>query len=127
MRSIWALTLGLLVGLATAPAQEERGPGQSSQEGFGRGAGRGRFPGPGVGFTTLDLNGDGVLDAQEIEAAPASLSKLDKNADGQITSDEIRMAMPEGRTWRAGRRAWRLRGQGAQRHRGRNCQELDGL
>jgi Ca2+-binding EF-hand superfamily protein len=50
-----------------------------------------------VGFTALDLNGDGVLDAKEIDAAPASLAKLDKNQDGRITSDEARPAMPEGR------------------------------
>jgi Ca2+-binding EF-hand superfamily protein len=50
-----------------------------------------------VGFTALDLNGDGVLDAKEIDAASASLAKLDKNRDGQITSDEARPAMSEGR------------------------------
>ena len=33
----------------------------------------------------------------EIHAAPGSLAKLDKDADGQITSDEIRMSMPQGR------------------------------
>jgi Ca2+-binding EF-hand superfamily protein len=45
----------------------------------------------------LDSNGDGVLDAQEIASAPASLAKLDKNSDGQISSDEARPSMPEGR------------------------------
>lgn len=52
---------------------------------------------PSLGFTALDVNGDGILDAEEIDAAPAWLAKLDKNSDGQITSDEVRMAMPEGR------------------------------
>jgi Ca2+-binding EF-hand superfamily protein len=63
----------------------------------GRGPGRGRFFGPNVGFTALDTNGDGVLDAREIEAAPASLAKLDKNSDGRIDSGEVRAAMPQGR------------------------------
>jgi len=82
MRSIWIVIVGLSAGLSVAPAQDGRGPG------------RGR---PSVGFTALDANGDGVLDAQEIAAAPASLAKLDKNSDGRITSDEARPAMPEGR------------------------------
>jgi len=76
--------VGLLAGSAVALAQGGRG----------RGPGRGQ---PSVGFTALDANGDGVLDAGEIAAAPAVLAKLDKNSDGRITSDEARPAMPEGR------------------------------
>ena len=94
MRFTWTIVVGLLAGLGAAAAQDGRGAGQSGREGFGRGPGRGR---PGVGFTTLDSNGDGVLDAQEIAAAAASLARLDKNSDGQIDSDEARPAMPEGR------------------------------
>lgn len=84
MRIAWTIAFGLIAGLA-AQAQDGRGPG------------RGRFPGPNVGFTALDINGDGILDATEIEAAPKSLAKLDKNSDGQITSDEVRLTMPPGR------------------------------
>ena len=87
MRLFCTLTFGLLLGLAPA----------SAQDGFGRGPGRGRFPGPNIGFAALDANGDGVLDAREIAAAPTALARLDKNSDGRITSDEVRMAMPEGR------------------------------
>jgi len=88
------MTLGLMLGLA-AQAQDDRGPDRAGQQpGFERGPGRGRFPMPAIGFATLDTNGDGVLDAAEIEAAPKSLAKLDKNADGRVTADEVRMAMP---------------------------------
>ncbi len=88
MRLISTIALAFAAALA---AQAQDGPG------FGRGPGRGRFPGPNIGFTTLDVNGDGTLDAGEIDAAAKSLAKLDKDADGRITSDEVRMAMPQGR------------------------------
>ena len=81
MRFAWNIAFGLIVGV-TSGAQDGRGPG------------RGRFPAPNAGFSALDTNGDGTLDATEIEAAPKSLAKLDRNSDGQITSDEVRMAMP---------------------------------
>ena len=84
MRFTWIAVIGLLAGSAVALAQDGRG----------RGGGRGR---PSVGFTALDANGDGVLDADEIATAPAALAKLDKNSDGRIASDEARPAMPEGR------------------------------
>ena len=38
----------------------------------------------------LDTNRDGMLSAEEIANAPASLKKLDKNGDGKLTSDELR-------------------------------------
>ena len=83
MRTTSILLIGIAAAL-TMQAQEGRGPG------------RGR-PALNAGFAALDLNGDGVIDASEIAAAPSSLAKLDKDSDGQITSDEIRMAMPQGR------------------------------
>lgn len=42
----------------------------------------------------LDVNHDDVIDAQEIANAPAALKKLDKNGDGQLTSDEYAPAPP---------------------------------
>lgn len=81
MRIAWTIAVGFIAGFSIQ-AQDGRGPG------------RGR---PNAGFTILDVNGDGTLDAAEIEAAPKSLAKLDKNSDGQITSDEVRMSMPQGR------------------------------
>lgn len=37
-----------------------------------------------------------VLSADEIQAASTSLAKLDKNRDGKITLDELRMPPPNG-------------------------------
>ena len=44
----------------------------------------------------LDLNHDGILDANEIAKASESLKKLDKNGDGQLTQDELRPMRPGG-------------------------------
>ena len=41
-------------------------------------------------FKTLDADGDGTLSSKEIDNALAALMKLDKNKDGQLTSDELR-------------------------------------
>ncbi|MGI4852430.1 MAG: EF-hand domain-containing protein [Janthinobacterium lividum] len=43
----------------------------------------------------LDTDADGQLSAVEIEAASASLAKLDRNHDGQITSDEYSPKMQD--------------------------------
>lgn len=37
----------------------------------------------------LDLDHDGALSPQEIQAAPASLRALDRNGDGELTPDEM--------------------------------------
>jgi hypothetical protein len=37
----------------------------------------------------LDINGDGVIDANEIANASAELKTLDKNGDGKLTRDEF--------------------------------------
>ncbi len=47
------------------------------------------FPSPRL-LRTLDANGDGVIDAEEIANAPAALRKLDKDGDGKLTPDEYR-------------------------------------
>ncbi len=49
------------------------------------------FPSPRL-LRTLDANGDGVIDAEEIANAPAALRKLDKDGDGKLTPDEYREA-----------------------------------
>ena len=38
----------------------------------------------------LDTDGDGEVSATELEQSTASLKKLDKNADGKLTGDELR-------------------------------------
>jgi len=45
-------------------------------------------------FAALDANKDGVIDAAEIANAPAALKTLDKNGDGQLTSDEYSRPRP---------------------------------
>ncbi len=47
-------------------------------------------------FSALDANGDGVIDSGEINGAVAALRKLDKNADGKLTGDELRPGVPRG-------------------------------
>ena len=48
----------------------------------------GQSPPPRLVLQALDTDNDGQLSAAEIEAASMSLLKLDRNHDGQITSDE---------------------------------------
>jgi Ca2+-binding EF-hand superfamily protein len=40
-------------------------------------------------MVVLDINGDGTLDAREIQSAPMSLRKLDTNKDFKLTPDEL--------------------------------------
>jgi Ca2+-binding EF-hand superfamily protein len=42
----------------------------------------------------LDVNGDGIIDANEIANASAELLKLDKNGDGKLTPDEYQPPRP---------------------------------
>ena len=75
-----------------AAQQAPGGPG-----GPGRPAGRGPGGGPrriDPILAALDLNHDGILSKDEIDAAPTSLKALDKNGDGKITMDELRPNFP---------------------------------
>jgi len=47
-------------------------------------------------FSTLDANGDGVIDETEIGNASVALKKLDKNGDGKLTPEELRPPRPDG-------------------------------
>ena len=44
----------------------------------------------------LDVNGDGIIDSNEIANASAELLTLDKNNDGQLTPNEYRPPRPPG-------------------------------
>lgn len=108
--------------IAQAPSQllklDKNGDGQlSAQElcpgGLGRGAQECPLGGQGQGrqacakgqksvlLVLLDTDKDGVLGSAEINGAPTALKALDKNGDGQVTSDEIRPLPGCGRgcTW----------------------------
>jgi Ca2+-binding EF-hand superfamily protein len=61
-----------------------------------RDGGRGFGMPPNVLFAALDKNNDGVLSADEIDAAPASLRTLDRNGDGRLTEDELRPGFGRG-------------------------------
>ena len=61
---------------------------QQGQDGGGQGPGRRMDP----IFAALDLDHDGTLSEEEIDAAPESLKALDKNGDGKLTMDELRPA-----------------------------------
>jgi hypothetical protein len=46
-------------------------------------------PPPSPLIEALDVNHDGIIDANEIANAPAELKTLDKNGDGKLTRDEF--------------------------------------
>lgn len=72
----------------TAAAQPA--PSGGRRGGFGReGEGRGGPPRRDPLIGALDPDGDGALSADEIAASPASLRKLDANADGLLTLEEV--------------------------------------
>jgi hypothetical protein len=65
-----------------------QGPGAPDGPG-GAGVMPGGFPLPPI-VRALDMNGDGLIDAEELANAPAALRKLDRNGDGKLTPDEYR-------------------------------------
>jgi Ca2+-binding EF-hand superfamily protein len=42
-------------------------------------------------LAAVDADGDGVISAEEIAGAAVALKKLDKNQDGKVTEDEVRV------------------------------------
>ncbi len=68
-------------------------PGGEGRPGQGRpGQPDGQFfrPIPNPLFGALDINKDGVIDADELAKASESLKPLDKNGDGKIAAEELR-------------------------------------
>jgi hypothetical protein len=98
------------------------------REGDARGAGGFGGPGGGPGgpggpggmggqrpmnpiVAALDLNKDGIIDAEEIAKASKSLKKLDKNGDRKLTSEEFRPQQPGGMGGPGGQGGPGMRGQ----------------
>ena len=82
-KTTFALTgLGLLA--ITFPLLSQQ-PGSTPRG--GRGDGTRLMSAPPL-VQALDLNSDGILDADELAKAPDSLKKLDTNKNGKLTSDE---------------------------------------
>ncbi|MBU6408923.1 MAG: hypothetical protein KGR98_00920 [Verrucomicrobia bacterium] len=87
------IILAISASAFAAAAQPDYGPGQNGP-GPNRGDG-GRFrPPPFPLITALDVNGDCVIDSNEIANASAELLTLDKNGDGQLTPDEYLPPLP---------------------------------
>jgi EF hand len=57
--------------------------------------GKGPHPQPPL-IKALDSNDDGKIDATEIANAATALAALDKDGDGQISSDELQPPRPDG-------------------------------
>jgi Ca2+-binding EF-hand superfamily protein len=77
---------------AAAAQPQPTAGGRGGREGEGRGGepgGRGGPPRRDALVAALDQDGDGVLSADEIAAAPAALKKLDANGDGILSLEEI--------------------------------------
>jgi hypothetical protein len=91
---ILILTVGLAVSSAVLLAQDADQTPKPPRAGSDRGPGGpgGQRPPPSPLFEALDLNHDGVIDADELAKASESLKKLDKNGDGKLTPDELRPA-----------------------------------
>jgi len=90
-----ALLVAIILGTAVADSLAQQGPPEGAPQGGdagnrgGPGGFRGFRGGGGQLMQALDLNGDGELDAREIQSAPMSLRKLDTNKDFKLTADEL--------------------------------------
>ena len=72
-----------------APMDQMRGPGVQGRMG-------GQRPMMPI-IEALDLNKDGIIQAEELARASKSLATLDKNEDGKLTPDELRPPQLRGR------------------------------
>ncbi|MEO6753192.1 MAG: EF-hand domain-containing protein [Chthoniobacteraceae bacterium] len=109
---ILALSISALTSVLSAqgrpPGGGQGGPGGP---GGGQGGPGGRQVVPPI-IAALDLSKDGTIDAKEIEKAPQSLLKLDKNHDGKLTEEEYRPKPPGGQGGPAGGKGGPGGGQG---------------
>ena len=77
--------------------------GRGGRGGFGGRGGGGGFGGGSPIMAALDADNDGTLSSSEIANAVVALKKLDKNADGKISGDEMRPERGAGGGERGGR------------------------
>lgn len=73
------------------------GAGQGRREGRGGRGERPNFIRMDPILAAIDADSDGEISAAELAAAPVAVIKLDKNGDGQLTEDEVRMNFGFGR------------------------------
>ena len=71
--------------------------GVSAQNRAGQGRPGGRFQMPDPVMEVLDADLDSELSAEEVAGAAAALAELDKNGDGNLTTDELTPGDPSGR------------------------------
>jgi hypothetical protein len=83
-------TLSASAVIAQPPAGDQPPPGKDGPQGD-----RQHRPPPPI-IAALDTDKDGTISATEIDSAPDSLKKLDKNGDGKLTMDELRPPRPDG-------------------------------
>lgn len=76
--------LALLATALTASAKEPRPP-----KGH-----RPPPPPPSALFEAIDTDHDGTLSAEEIKNSAASIAKLDKDGDGEVTREELHIPPP---------------------------------
>lgn len=81
-----ALTLALGTSSTVARSQQDSGGGPPDD---------GEFPVIPL-IKALDVNGDGIIDANEITNASVELLKLDKNGDGKLSPEELTPQLPNG-------------------------------
>ena len=87
------LALGASAFIAGAQDNNDGPPGGGGQGGPGGPGGHHRPPLLPI-VMALDVNHDGVIDSNEIANASAALLTLDKNGDGQLTTDEYLPPLP---------------------------------
>ena len=83
------LALGASAFAASAQDNYDGPPGGGGADGYGR-----HRPPPLPIVTALDVNHDGVIDADEIANAPVELKTLDANGDGVLTTNEYLPPLP---------------------------------
>lgn len=105
-----ATALAVALPLAVM-AQDAQQPQSERPDGPPPGPPPGQRPPPPI-IMVLDTDKDGILSASEIQNAPISLRKLDKNGDGQLGPGELNPPPPNGERPKALRKP--QEGQGSQ-------------